>query len=325
MKRLLLIALVANAAAFKFLSNFKAKSVIPRPSSMFRRRKAAKVYGTKKLAVITGASSGLGLQTAAELLSTGEYHVFGAVRDVDKMMNAARDEDFPMDDFTPLEVDLNSFDSVNDFCDKLEKTKLNRPIDRLICNAAVYNPEAEWSEDDHDQTQQVNYLSHFLMVSRLMPGMIRAPDPRIILIGEATAEDSVAVYPPADLGALDGFKAGFKKPISMPDGFNYQGDKAYKDSKLCLSTLSTMLHDRYHKQTGIAYSTVCPGRIASPSLFEGVPSPEPFSISTSEAARRLFQVAHDGRCSKSGVCWSWLEGQAYALLVPHAWSLANSC
>ena len=52
---------------------------------MLRKRKAVKVFGDKKLAVITGASSGLGLETAAELLQTGKYHVFGAVRDVEKM------------------------------------------------------------------------------------------------------------------------------------------------------------------------------------------------------------------------------------------------
>jgi len=328
MKRvLLLLALVANAAAFKFLSNFKASSLIPRPSSMLRRRKAAKVYGGKKLAVVTGASSGLGLQTAAALLRTGEYHVFGAVRDLEKMRDAAQDEDFPMDNFTPMEIDLNSFESVQRFCDDLEKAKLNRPIDRLICSAAVYQPEeVEWSQDNHAQTLQVNYLSNFLLVSRLLPGMARSNDARVILVGGASAEDGVAVYPRAELGNLDGFKAGFERPISMPDGFNYQGAKAYKDSKLCLSMLSTMLHDRYYKQMGVAFSTVYPGHIARSALFEGKPDLDSSSIggifdalgmrgtagtvSCTEAAQRLFQAAHDGRCSKSGVYWSWLEGDA---------------
>ena len=90
--------------------------------------------------------------------------------------------------------------------------------------------------------------------------MARSNDARVILVGGASAEDGVAVYPRAELGNLDGFKAGFERPISMPDGFNYQGAKAYKDSKLCLSMLSTMLHDRYYKQMGVAFSTVYPVR-----------------------------------------------------------------
>ena len=192
---LALLALVANAAAFKFLSNFKAASLIPRPSAMLKKRKANKLYGDKKLAVITGASSGLGLQTAAELLRTDEYHVFGAVRDLEKMRAAAESEfaTTELEHFTPLQVDLSSFESVNAFCDELDKAKLNRPISRLICNAAVYQPgpEAEWTSDGHPETQQVNYLSHFLMVSRLLPGMAQSNDPRVILVGGASAEESV--------------------------------------------------------------------------------------------------------------------------------------
>ena len=270
---LVLLALVADAAAFKFLSNFKAASLIPRPSSMLKRRKAAKVYGDKKIAVITGASSGLGLQTAAELLGTGEYHVFGAVRDLKKMHAAARDMDFPDEHFTALEVELGSFESVRGFCATLEKEKLNRPIDRLICNAAVYepSPEPQWTVDQHLRTLQVNFLSHFLMVSLLLPGLQKSADPRVILVGGASAEENVMVYPRADLGDLAGLKEGARNPISMIDGLGYTGVKAYKDSKLALSMLSNILHDRYHKQTGIAFSTAYPGAIADSALTKGKP------------------------------------------------------
>jgi len=298
---------------------------------MLKRRRAAKVFGSKKLAVITGASSGLGLQTTAELLQTGEYHVFAAVRDVEKMQSIANDEGFSADDFTPLEVDLGSFESVHDFRKALNKAKLNRPIDRLICNAAVYKPadSPEWSEDGCPQELQVNFLSHFLMVSHQLTDMAKASDPRVIFVGGAAAEESVAVYPRADLGGCAGLKAGLRQPISMVDGFNYQSSKAYKDSKLCLSMLSRMLHERYHKQTGISFSTVHLGAIGDSALLKDKPplDTSPFgglreivisaigmaegeSVSTVQAAQRLFQVAHDGRCSKSGVYWSWLEGTA---------------
>lgn len=327
LRAVILLALATHAATFKFLSDFKAASLIPRPSAMLKKRKAANVYGNKKLAVITGASSGLGLKTTAELLRTGEYHVFGAVRDMEKMRLVAEDEGISLESFTPLHVDLNSFASVREFCDELNKVKLNRQIDRLICNAAVYQPGdvAQWSADSHPQTMQVNVLSHFLMISLLISDMSKAANPQVIFVGGASMEDSVAVYPRADLGNLDGLKAGLKCPISMPDGYNYHGAKAYKDSKLCLSMLSNLLHKRYHKQTGIAFSTVHPGVIAESRLLQGKPpldtSPigqlreaigmgEVRTVTTSEAASRLFQVAYDARCAKSGVNWSWLEGEA---------------
>merc|ERR1719352_2282993 len=60
---------------------------------------------------------------------------------------------------------------------------------------------------------------------------------------------------------------------------------------------SNMLHDKYHKQTGIAFSSIYPGCIAESPL-----------VREEEAGMRLFQVAHDPRCSKSGVYWSWNGG-----------------
>ena len=66
---------------------------------------------------------------------------------------------------------------------------------------------------------------------------------------------------------LEGLKAGAKNPISMFDGYNFDGAKAYKDSKLCLMMTSNLLHDKYHKQTGISFSSIYPGCIAESPLF----------------------------------------------------------
>ena len=81
---------------------------------------------------------------------------------------------------------------------------------------------------------QVNYLSHFLIVSLLLPDLQRAQDPRVVLVGAGASDSDAAVYPIADLKQLEGLKAGAKNPISMFDGYNFIGTKAYKDSKLCL-------------------------------------------------------------------------------------------
>jgi Dehydrogenases with different specificities (related to short-chain alcohol dehydrogenases) len=117
--------------------------------------------------VITGTSSGLGRKTAQALLRTGQYHVIGGVRDIDKMEAVAEIDGFDTTNFTPMHVELNSFDSVRNFCEEVKKFKLAKPIDRLVCNAGIYQPTlpyAKWSADGHEQTMQVNYLSHFLMV-----------------------------------------------------------------------------------------------------------------------------------------------------------------
>ena len=267
--RLLLVAATA-VSAFKQFSNFKLPSIGGVKADLEARAK----FGDKKLVVVTGTSSGLGRKTARALVRTGKYHVVGAVRDVDKMAVVAEIEDFDTDRFTAMECELNSFESVRDFCKNLDEWRCNKPIDRLICNAGVYQPSlpyAKWSADGHEQTMQINYLSHFLMISLLMPDMVRARDPRIILVGSVTGNDNTVggggVYPIADLKELEGLKAGAKNPISMFDGYNFDGAKAYKDSKLCLMMTSNLLHDKYHKQTGISFSSIYPGCIAESPLF----------------------------------------------------------
>lgn len=227
-----------------------------------------------ELVVLTGTSSGLGKKAALALLRSGDYHVIGAVRDLDKMEAVAEVDGFPTDSFTPMYCEMNSFESVRDFCEKVDRFRGNKPIDRIICNTGIYQPSlrhAKWSLDGHEQTMQTNFLSHFLMISKLMPGMANSDDPRITMVGSVTGNDNTVggggVYPIADLHDLDGFEAGFKRPIEMADGYGFIGAKAYKDSKLCLMILANFLHAKYHKTTGIAFSSMYPGCIAESPLF----------------------------------------------------------
>ena len=136
------------------------------------------------------------------------------------------------------------------------------------------------------------------------------------MVGSVTGNDNTVggggVYPIADLKALDGFKAGFDNPVAMADGYGFDGAKAYKDSKLCLMMMSNVLHAKYNKVTGISFSSIYPGCIAESPLFREkrkwfrkyFPVFMKFItggfVSEQEAGQRLFQVAHDPRCSKSG-------------------------
>jgi len=320
---IILTLLVSQTCGFKFMANLK----IAPPQDAAKIEVMKERFGDKKLAVITGTSSGLGRKAALALLRTGEYHVIGAVRDLDKMEVVAEMDEFDTANFTPMYCELNSFASVKEFCRNVEEFKCTKPIDRLICNAGVYQPSlpyAKWSVDGHEQTMQINYLSHLLMVSELLEDMSRAPDPRVVMVGSVTGNDNTVggggVYPIADLKTLDGFDAGFNNPIAMADGYGFDGAKAYKDSKLCLMMVSNVLHAKYHKLSGVSFSSIYPGCIAESPLFREkrkwfrkyFPIFMKFItggfVSEQEAGQRLFQVAHDPRCSKSGVYWSWNGG-----------------
>eukprot|EP00578_Thalassiosira_sp_NH16_P006052 CAMPEP_0181139482 /NCGR_PEP_ID=MMETSP1071-20121207/34805_1 /TAXON_ID=35127 /ORGANISM="Thalassiosira sp., Strain NH16" /LENGTH=576 /DNA_ID=CAMNT_0023226391 /DNA_START=110 /DNA_END=1840 /DNA_ORIENTATION=- len=326
---LLLLALAAaggSADAFKFMSNLQVPKILSEGEKV-EIAKTEDRFGDKKLVVITGCSSGLGRQTVKNLLATDKYHVIGAVRDVDKMEAVAEIDGWNMDNFHIMECELNSFASVHKFCDELKEYQLAKPVDRLICNAGVYQPSlpyAKWSVDGHEQTMQINYLSHFLMISRLLDGMKEAPDPRVVMVGSVTGNDNTVggggVYPIADLKQLDGFKAGFNNPVAMADGYGFIGAKAYKDSKLSLMMMSNFLHSKFNRSHGITFSSIYPGCIAETPLFREKRAwfRKYFPIfmkyitggyvGVEEAGQRLFQVAHDPRCSKSGVYWSWNGG-----------------
>ena len=75
------------------------------------------------------------------------------------------------------------------------------------------------------------------------------------------------VYPQADLGNLQGFELGAKKPVAMADGKPFFGAKAYKDAKVCNMMTVSELHRRYHDSTGISFSSMYPGCIAETALF----------------------------------------------------------
>lgn len=327
----LLLTYLSLVSSFTFLGNIK----IPTLENLQRAMKPKK-FGDKKVCIITGTSSGLGKHTARQLLKTGDWHIIGAVRDLDKMNAVAEVEEFNPKDFTAMECDLNSFESVRKFTQNVIEFKDGAAIDRLVFNAGVYQPSldyAKWSEDDIEQQMQTNYLSHFLMCSTLMPEMKESVDPRVIAVGSVTGNDNTVggggVYPVADLRELEGLQAGMKNPVEMVDGYPFNGAKAYKDSKMCLMMLTNILHEKYHKTTGIAFSSIYPGCIADSPLFrEKRPWFRKYFpvfmkyitggyVGEDEAGGRLFQVITDPRCTRSGVYWSWnggpREGRADAL------------
>ena len=146
----------------------------------------------------------------------------------------------------------------------------------------------------------------------------------MVIVGSITGNTNTvgggAVYPLSDLGRLEGMKQGSKMPIAMIDGKNFNGAKAYKDSKICNMMTVLELHRRYHKSTGITFSSMYPGCIAETQLFrekrQWFRTIFPLFmkyitggyVSQSEAGDRLAQVVKDPRCEKSGVYWSWNGG-----------------
>ncbi|MFY7801974.1 MAG: protochlorophyllide reductase [Limnoraphis robusta] len=278
----------------------------------------------KSTVVITGASSGVGLQAANALAKKGWYVVM-ACRNVEKTEKAAQSVGIPADSYTIIPLDLASLESVHQFVKTFRES--GKSLDALVCNAAVYLPlekEPLRSADGYELSVATNHLGHFLLCNLMLEDLKHsgASEPRLIILGTVTANPKelggkIPIPAPPDLGNLQGLEAGFKAPITMIDGKKFKSGKAYKDSKLCNVLTMRELHRRYHESTGIVFSSLYPGCVATTALFRNhYPLFQKIFpwfqknitggfVSEELAGERVAMVVADPEYNKSGVYWSW--------------------
>ena len=275
-------------------------------------------------AIVTGASSGVGLYATQALVKRG-WHVVMACRDLAKARRAAADLGLAPSSVTPMLIDLGSHASVRGFVDTFLISEL--PLNSLVCNAAVYLPRLkvpQRSPEGFEISVATNHLGHFLLC-RLLQDSLQPSNglaPRLITLGTVTANSAefggkVPIPAPADLGDLQGLKAGFKAPVAMIDGNPFKPGKAYKDSKLCNMIMSREFHSRYHQKTDIVFNTLYPGCVADTALFRDAPplfrkifpwfqkNITKGYVSQTLAGERVAQVVADAAFERSGQHWSW--------------------
>ncbi|XP_057525605.1 protochlorophyllide reductase-like [Amaranthus tricolor] len=275
--------------------------------------------------IITGASSGLGLATAKALSMMGNWNVIMACRDFLKAERAAKRIGMPKDSYTVMHLDLASLESVRQFVENFRRSGM--PLDVLVCNAAVYLPtdkEPTFTAEGFELSVGTNHLGHFLLSRLLLDDLKQSdyPSKRLIIVGSITGNSNTLagnVPPKANLGDLRGLAGGLNGVNSSPmiDGGEFDGAKAYKDSKVCNMLTMQEFHRRFHEETGITFSSLYPGCIAETGLFRNHVALfrtlfPPFQkyitkgyVSEEEAGKRLAQVVCDQSLTKSGVYWSW--------------------
>jgi protochlorophyllide reductase len=276
----------------------------------------------KPTVIITGASSGVGLQATRALIEKG-WHVVMACRDLIKAGKAAQALAFPEGSYTIMHVDLGSLGSVRQFVQEFRAS--GKSLEALVCNAAIYMPlikEPLWSPEGYELTVTTNHLGHFLMCNMLLEDMKRSsyPDKRMVILGTVTHNpDEIGgkIPPRPDVGNFEGFAAGFKKPICMIDGKEFEPVKAYKDSKVCNVLTMRELHRRFHESTGITFTSLYPGCVATTALFRNhyplfqklFPIFQKYItggfVTEELSGDRVAQVVADPDYKQSGAYWSW--------------------
>jgi NAD(P)-dependent dehydrogenase (short-subunit alcohol dehydrogenase family) len=179
-----------------------------------------------KTAIITGATGGLGFETALGLAGAGAAVVLTG-------RNAAKGQDaiqrirgqFPNAKISYETLDLASLASVADFAARFAAAHVS--LDLLINNAGVMAlPKRQTTADGFEMQFGINYLGHYALTARLLPLLRRGHQPRVVNLS-SLAHRSGAI----DFEDLQGAKS-------------YNPFKAYCQSKLAMLMFALELQRR---------------------------------------------------------------------------------
>lgn len=129
-----------------------------------------------RVAVITGANTGLGFETAKALANKGATVVI-AVRNTDKGKQAAARIGGTVE---VQELDLTSLASIRDAADAL-KSRFDR-IDLLINNAGVMTTPKGTTKDNFELQFGTNHLGHFALTGLLLDHLLSVEGSRVVVV-----------------------------------------------------------------------------------------------------------------------------------------------
>ncbi|TCC65751.1 SDR family NAD(P)-dependent oxidoreductase [Kribbella pittospori] len=135
---------------------------------------------TGRRALVTGATSGLGYETALELLRHGAEVLIGA-RNPEKAAKVSQAlADAAGRQPTVVELDLADLASVEQAAGKLTATY--DALDLLVNNAGVMATPYLQTKDGFELQIGTNHLGHFALTGRLLPLLLQAPAARVVTV-----------------------------------------------------------------------------------------------------------------------------------------------
>jgi NAD(P)-dependent dehydrogenase (short-subunit alcohol dehydrogenase family) len=162
-----------------------------------------------KRVVITGANSGLGLETAKALAAMGA-HVVMAVRNLDAGIARAREIEsgIPGAKVEVALLDLASQESVRAFA----KSQQEHTTHVLVNNAGIMAPPYSLTVDGLESQMATNHLGHFTLTGLMMPSLLRAEQPRVVSL--SSVMHRFGHFDTADIDEVAGSKN--QAPVNDP-------------------------------------------------------------------------------------------------------------
>ncbi|MET8366301.1 SDR family NAD(P)-dependent oxidoreductase [Micromonospora sp. NPDC005194] len=141
-----------------------------------------------RVAVVTGANTGLGFETARLLAERGASVVL-AVRDTEKGKRAAARMN---GDVSVQELDLTSLDSVRAAAADLRAA--HPRIDLLINNAGVMYTPKQTTRDGFEMQFGTNHLGHFALTGLLLDLLLPVPGSRVVTVSSVGHRIRAAIH-----------------------------------------------------------------------------------------------------------------------------------
>jgi NAD(P)-dependent dehydrogenase (short-subunit alcohol dehydrogenase family) len=211
-----------------------------------------------KTVLVTGATSGLGLECSRALLQHGGYRVILGARNIDKAQRVQATLPKPHLS-SVLQVDLSSLEQVKRAAAALVEGPL---LDAVVCNAGVHETGAPtFTADGFETTFAVNHLAHQLLVLRLFPRL--AETARVVLVSSGTHDPQTLEGRPNPPGVVDvlALSKGRAGEVVLP------AVRRYSTSKLCNVLFARELHRRLRvANSRVSVNAFDPGAVPGTEL-----------------------------------------------------------
>jgi len=201
------------------------------------------VIGAERIAVVTGASSGIGLHTALGLARTG-MRVVMAGRDRVRTEAARRfvTERSGSDRVAVVLADFSSLAEVHRLADDI--LAANSRLDLLVNNAGLISPKYRFSFDGFELTFAVNHLAPYLLTNLLLDRLKASAPARIVTV------------------ASEAHRGQRLNPTQLAQPRDWGTLRAYGRSKLCNILFTRELAARL-EGFGVVATCLHPGGVAT--------------------------------------------------------------
>jgi NAD(P)-dependent dehydrogenase (short-subunit alcohol dehydrogenase family) len=197
--------------------------------------------------IITGASSGIGYETAKLFAVQGEHHVI-AISRTSSLLSKLEEDCKAINSkskLIPIAYDLTDSGNFEELINRIKGLLPDKTLDLLINNAGflINKPFKDIRPEELDKVYSVNLFSPFRLIQMLLPNLMKSKSAQILNIGS--------------MGGMNGTA-------------KFSGLSAYSSSKGALSILTECLAEEL-KEEGIRVNCIALGSVNTPMLNSAFP------------------------------------------------------